>query len=151
MKTFMQKKETVTRKWYVVDATDMVLGRLASRVANILRGKHQITFTPHIDGGDYVIIINASKINLTGDKLNKKEYYDHSRYPGGLRVRLAKEMRTKYPVEMIERAVNGMLPNGRLGRAMGKKLFVYEGNEHPHIAQRPEILNLGKQGEDING
>jgi len=151
MSTFMQKKEEVTRKWYVVDATDMVLGRLASKVAEILRGKHKITYTPHIDNGDYVIVINAGKINLTGNKLNKKEYYDHSRYPGGLRVRLAKEMREKYPIEMIERAVKGMLPNGRLARAIGKKLFVYEGSEHPHMAQKPEILNLNKQGEDING
>ena len=129
----------------------MVLGRLASKVAAILRGKHKPTYTPHIDGGDYVIVINAEKVNLTGDKLNKKAYYDHSRFPGGLRVRMAKEMVEKYPVEMVERAIKGMLPTGRLGRAMGKKLFVYAGNEHPHMAQQPEVLNLNKQGEDING
>ncbi len=151
MSTFMQKKEDVTRKWYIIDATDMVLGRLATKAATILRGKHKPTYTPHVDCGDNVIVINASKVNLTGNKLEKKEYYDHSRHPGGLRVRLAKEMKAKYPMEMVERAIVGMLPKGRLGRAMAKKLFVYEGSEHPHEAQKPEILNLDKQGEDING
>ena len=137
MTTFMQKKAEVARKWYVIDANDMPLGRVASKAAHILRGKHKVTFTPHVDCGDYVIVINASKINLTGNKLNDKIYYDHSGYTGGLRERTAKEMKENYPVEMVERAVKGMLPKGRLGRAMYKKLFVYEGSEHPHAAQKP--------------
>lgn len=140
--TFMQKKEAVERKWYVVDATDMTLGRLATKVAHVLRGKHKPTFTPHIDGGDFVIVINASKVNLTGNKLDKKMYYNHSGYPGGLRERTAKVMKEKYPVEMLERAIDGMLPNGRLGRQMYKKLFVYAGAEHPHAAQQPVELKI---------
>ena len=142
MKTFMQRKEDVSRKWYVVDAEGKTLGRLATEVARILRGKHKPTYTPHIDGGDYVIVINAGKVNLTGNKLNDKIYYNHSRYTGGLRERTAKEMREKYPIEMIERAVKGMLPKGRLGRAMYKKLFVYAEGNHPHSAQKPEELKL---------
>lgn len=140
--SYMQKKETVERNWYVIDATDIPLGRLASRVATMLRGKHKATYTPHIDCGDYIIITNASKVKLTGNKLDKKLYYNHSGYTGGLRVRSAKTMIEKYPIEMIERAVKGMLPNGRLGRAMYKKLFVYEGSEHPHMAQKPEIYEI---------
>ena len=140
--TFMQRKEDVERNWYVIDATDVTLGRLASKVATVLRGKHKPTYTPHVDGGDYVIVINASKVNLTGDKLNKKIYYDHSRYTGGLRERTAKEMIEKYPVEMIERAVKGMLPKGRLGRQMYKKLFVYDGENHPHMAQKPTEMEI---------
>lgn len=140
MKTYMQRKEDVERKWYVIDAEGETLGRLATKVASILRGKHKPTYTPHIDGGDYVIITNASKVVLTGDKLNKKIYYNHSRYTGGLRERTAKEMIEKYPVEMIERAIKGMLPKGRLGRQMYKKLFVYAESEHPHSAQKPEEL-----------
>lgn len=140
--TFMQKKEAVERKWYVVDATDMTLGRLATKVAHVLRGKHKPTFTPHIDGGDFVIVINASKVNLTGNKLDKKMYYNHSGYPGGLRERTARVMKEKYPVEMLERAIDGMLPNGRLGRQMYKKLFVYAGAEHPHAAQQPVELKI---------
>ncbi len=142
MKTYMQRKEDVVRDWYVIDATDVTLGRLATKVASVLRGKHKPTYTPHIDGGDYVIVINASKVNLTGDKLDKKIYYDHSRYTGGLRERTAREMRDNYPVEMIEKAVKGMLPKGRLGRQMYKKLFVYEEGEHPHSAQKPKALNM---------
>lgn len=142
MKTYMQKKEDITRKWFVIDADGLPLGRLATRVAHILRGKHKAIFTPHVDCGDYVIILNASKVNLTGAKLDNKIYYNHSQYPGGLRERTARVMRDKYPVEMIERAVSGMLPNGRLGRQMYKKLFVYTGAEHPHVAQQPETLNL---------
>jgi large subunit ribosomal protein L13 len=138
----MQRKEDVTRKWYVIDAENKPLGRLATKVAHVLRGKHKVTYTPHIDGGDFVIVINASKVSLTGDKLDKKMYYNHSMYPGGLRERTARVMREKYANEMIERAVKGMLPNGRLGRQMYKKLFVYENNEHPHMAQQPEVLNL---------
>jgi large subunit ribosomal protein L13 len=142
MNTYMQRKEDINRKWYIIDADGLPLGRLASRVAHILRGKHKATFTPHVDCGDYVIVINASKVNLTGSKLDKKIYYNHSGYPGGLRERTARVMRDKYAIEMIERAVDGMLPNGRLGRQMYKKLFVYEDNNHPHIAQQPETLNL---------
>lgn len=140
--SYMQKKETVERNWYVIDATDIPLGRLASRVAIMLRGKHKATYTPHIDCGDYIIITNASKVKLTGNKLDKKLYYNHSGYTGGLRVRTAKTMLEKYPVEMIERAVKGMLPNGRLGRAMYKKLFVYEGETHPHMAQKPQVYEI---------
>lgn len=141
MKTYMQKKEEVVRKWYVIDAEGKTLGRLATQIATILRGKNKPTYTPHVDCGDNVIIINASKIKLTGNKLDNKIYYNHSRYTGGLRERTAKEMLEKYPVEMVERAVKGMLPKGRLGRQMIKKLFVYESNEHPHQAQKPETLN----------
>ena len=136
MKTYMQRKEDVTRTWYVVDAEGQTLGRLATKVANVLRGKHKPTYTPHIDGGDYVIVVNANKVVLTGNKLNDKMYYNHSRYTGGLRERTAKEMIEKYPVEMVERAVKGMLPKGRLGRQMYKKLFVYAEGNHPHSAQR---------------
>ena len=142
MKSYMQKKETVERKWYVIDATDVTLGRLASKVAHMLRGKHKATYTPHIDCGDYIIITNASKVKLTGDKLNKKLYYNHSGYTGGLRTRTAKEMVSKYPVEMVETAIRGMLPNGRLGRQMYKKLFVYEGETHPHMAQKPVVVEV---------
>ena len=140
--TFMQKKETVDRKWYVIDAKGESLGRVASKAAHILRGKHKATFTPHIDCGDYVIIINAKEVNLTGNKLEQKMYYNHSMYPGGLRERNAKVMKEKYPVEMMERAVKGMLPHNRLGRAMYKKLFVYEGETHPHMAQKPEVMSI---------
>lgn len=140
--TFMQRKEDVVRKWYVIDADGISLGRLSTRVATVLRGKHKPTYTPHVDGGDYVIVINASKVNLTGDKLDKKIYYNHSGFTGGLRERTARVMRDSYPTEMIERAVKGMLPNGRLGRQMYKKLFVYAAEDHSHIAQKPEILNL---------
>ena len=142
MKSYMQKKETVERNWYVIDATDVTLGRLASKVAHMLRGKHKATYTPHIDCGDYIIITNAGKVNLTGNKLDKKIYYNHSGYTGGLRERTARKMKEKYPVEMVERAVKGMLPHNRLGRAMAKKLFVYEGETHPHMAQKPEVLEV---------
>ena len=137
MKSYMQKKETVERKWYVIDAEGKPLGRVASKAAHILRGKHKATYTPHIDCGDYVIIINASKVLLTGNKLEDKKYYSHSQYPGGLRTRTAKEMIEKYPEEMVEKAVKGMLPKNRLGRAMYKKLFVYAGSDHKHMAQKP--------------
>lgn len=142
MNSYMQKKETVERKWYVIDATDVTLGRLASKVATILRGKNKATYTPHIDCGDYVIITNCNKVKLTGNKLDKKMYYNHSRYVGGLRTRTAREMIERYPVEMVERAVKGMLPHNRLGRSMYKKLFVYEGETHPHMAQKPEVLEV---------
>ena len=140
--TFMQKKETVDRKWYVIDAKGESLGRVAAKAAHILRGKHKPTFTPHIDCGDFVIIINAKEVHLTGNKLENKMYYNHSMYPGGLRERTAREMKEKYPIEMMERAVKGMLPHNRLGRAMYKKLFVYEGETHPHMAQKPEVMSV---------
>ena len=142
MKTFMQTKETVDRKWYVIDAEGQVLGRVATKAAHILRGKNKATFTPHIDCGDYVIIINAKKVNLNGNKLEDKMYYNHSMYPGGLRERTAKEMKEKYPVEMMERAVKGMLPHNRLGRQMYKKLFVYAEESHPHMAQKPADMDI---------
>ena len=140
--TFMQKKESVTRSWYVVDATDIPLGRLATKVADVLRGKTKPTYTPHVDCGDYVIVINAEKVALTGNKLDDKIYYNHSGYTGGLRERTAKVMREQYPVEMIERAVKGMIPHNRLGDKQGKKLFVYAGSEHPHTAQNPTELKI---------
>ena len=135
--SYMQKKEDVVRNWYVIDAEGKNLGRIATEAATLLRGKYKPTFTPHIDCGDFVIIVNASKVNLTGNKLDDKIYYNHSGYTGGLRERTAREMKEKYPVEMIERAVKGMLPKGRLGRQMYKKLFVYAESEHPHMAQKP--------------
>ena len=140
--SYMQKKEEVVRNWYVIDAEGISLGRLAAKVANVLRGKHKPTYTPHVDCGDFVVVVNASKVNLTGNKMTDKMYYDHSGYTGGLRERTAKEMIEKYPVEMVERAVKGMLPKTRLGRQMYKKLFVYEGSEHPHMAQKPEKMEV---------
>ena len=140
--TYMQKKEDIVRNWYVIDATDKNLGRIATKAAHMLRGKHKATFTPHMDCGDFIIIVNADKVNLTGNKLDDKIYYNHSGYTGGLRERTAREMRENYPVEMMERAVKGMLPKGRLGRQMYKKLFVYAGSEHPHTAQQPVELKM---------
>ena len=142
MKTFMQTKENVERNWYVIDAANKPLGRVATKAAHVLRGKNKSTYTPHVDCGDYVIIINADKVKLTGNKLNDKMYYNHSGYPGGLRERNAKVMIEKYPEEMMERAVKGMLPHNRLGRAMYKKLFVYQGSEHKHEAQKPVALEI---------
>ena len=143
MTSYMQKKETVERKWYVIDAEGKSLGRVATLAATYLRGKNKPTYTPHIDCGDYIIIINASKVNLTGNKLEKKMYYNHSMYQGGLRERTAKEMIEKYPEEMMERAIKGMLPKGRLGRQMYKKLHVYADSVHPHTAQQPKTVDLG--------
>ncbi len=140
--TYMQKKEELDRKWYVIDAEGETLGRLASKAAHILRGKHKATFTPHVDCGDFIIIINASKVNLTGNKLDNKMYYNHSGHPGGLRKRTARVMKERYPVEMVERAIKGMLPKGSLGRQMFRKLFVYEGVNHPHQAQKPIELKI---------
>ncbi|MBO8178836.1 50S ribosomal protein L13 [Aeribacillus pallidus] len=140
--TYMAKANEVERKWYVVDAEGKTLGRLASEVAAILRGKHKPTYTPHVDTGDHVIIINASKIELTGKKLTDKIYYRHSQHPGGLKARTALEMRTNYPEKMLELAIKGMLPKGSLGRQMFKKLHVYAGPEHPHQAQKPEVYEL---------
>ena len=140
--TFMQKKEEIKRDWYVIDADGQTLGRVAAKVAHVLRGKHKPTFTPHVDCGDFVIVTNASKIVLTGNKLDDKMYYNHSGYPGGLRERTARIMKEDYPVEMMERAIKGMLPKGRLGRQMYRKLFVYAGSEHPHAAQKPVEMKL---------
>ncbi len=142
MKSFMQKKETVERSWYVIDAEGKTLGRVATKAANILHGKHKPTYTPYVDCGDNVIIINAAKVKLTGNKLIDKKYYNHSGYPGGLRERTAKVMLESYPEEMLERAIKGMLPHNKLGRAMGKKLYVYAGNEHKHEAQKPIAIEI---------
>lgn len=142
MKTFMLKKEDVEHKWYVIDAEGQVLGKVAEKAATILRGKHKPTYTPHVACGDNVIIINAEKVLLTGNKLDKKMYYNHSGYPGGLRERTARTMVEKYPVEMVERAVWGMLPKNRLGRQIYKQLFVYAGSEHKHEAQKPERIEV---------
>ena len=142
MKTFMEKKENIDRKWYVIDAEGVTLGRLATKVATILKGKHKATYTPHVDCGDFVIVINAEKVKLTGNKLNDKMYYNHSGYVGGLRERNAKTMIEKYPEEMIERAVKGMLPKNSLGAQMYKKLFVYAGPEHKQLAQKPIELKV---------
>ena len=142
MKTFMLRKEDVEHKWYVIDAEGQVLGKVAALAASVLRGKNKPTFTPYVACGDNVIIINAEKIVLTGNKLDKKMYYNHSGYPGGLRERTARTMKEKYPVEMVERAVKNMLPKNRLGRDMYRQLFVYAGNEHKHEAQKPERLEV---------
>lgn len=140
--TFMAKGHEVERKWLVVDAEGQTLGRLASEVAAILRGKHKPTFTPNVDTGDHVIIINADKIELTGNKLQDKIYYRHTQFAGGLKQRTAGEMKEKYPTQMIELAVKGMLPKNSLGRKMFGKLNVYAGAEHPHAAQKPEVYTL---------
>lgn len=140
--TYMAKPNETDRKWYVIDAEGQTLGRLASEVASILRGKNKPTFTPHVDTGDFVIVINAEKIHLTGKKLTDKIYYRHSNHPGGLKQRTALEMRTNFPTRMIELAVKGMLPKNTLGRKQGMKLHVYAGSEHPHQAQKPEVLEL---------
>ena len=142
MTTFMANAANIERKWYVIDAKGKPLGRVASKAASMLRGKHKATYTPHVDCGDNIIIINAKEVALTGNKLAQKIYYNHSGYTGGLRERTAKEMKENYPVEMVERAVKGMLPKGRLGRQMYKKLFVYEGADHKHQAQKPEIVEI---------
>lgn len=142
LKTFMAKPEEVTRKWYVVDAEGQTLGRLASSVAAILRGKHKPTFTPGVDTGDHVIIINASKIELTGNKLEQKMKYSHSLYPGGLKTVPYGELLRKYPERTLRDSIAGMLPHNTLGRQMIKKLKVYRGSEHPHEAQKPEPLKL---------
>jgi len=143
MKTFMASPATIERKWYVVDAEGKTLGRLASEVAKVLRGKNKAIFTPHIDTGDYVIVVNAEKVKVTGKKMEQKIYYRHSDYVGGMKETTLKEMLAKHPERVIEFAVKGMLPKGPLGREMYKKLFVYAGEEHPHTAQQPTKLELG--------
>jgi large subunit ribosomal protein L13 len=140
--TTIAKNSEIQRKWYVVDATDKPLGRLATQVAQVLTGKVKPIYTPNVDCGDYVIIINADKVSLSGDKIHNKKYYNVSGFPGGLRTRTAGEMLNKYPTEMVERTVHGMLPKGRLGRQIEKKLFVYAGAEHKHAAQKPEVLEI---------
>lgn len=140
--TYMAKANEIERKWYVVDAAGKTLGRLSTEVASLLRGKHKPIYTPHVDTGDHVIIINASKIELTGKKLTDKIYYRHSLYPGGLKTRTAQEMRTKFPERMLELSIKGMLPKGSLGRQMFKKLHVYAGPEHKNQAQKPEVYEL---------
>ena len=142
MKTFMASPATIDRKWYVVDATDMTLGRLASEVAKVLRGKNKPIFTPHIDTGEYVIVVNAEKIQVTGKKLDQKIYYHHSDYVGGMKEATLRQKLSKKPEEVIELAVKGMLPKGPLGRQMYKKLFVYAGPDHKHAAQKPEALTF---------
>ena len=142
MKTFMASPATIDRKWYVVDATDMTLGRLASEVAKVLRGKNKAIFTPHIDTGDYVIVVNADKVKVTGKKLDQKIYYQHSDYVGGMRETTLRNMLANKPEKVVELAVKGMLPKGPLGREMYTKLHVYAGSEHPHAAQKPEVLTF---------
>jgi large subunit ribosomal protein L13 len=142
MKTFMANNQNIERQWFVVDAEGKRLGRLATEIATLLRGKHKPTFTPHVDTGDYVIVINADKVELTGNKWADKKYYRHSRYPGGLKVTTASQLRDKFPERLVEFAVKGMLPKGRLGRQTYKKLYVYAGGEHPHQAQQPVVYEL---------
>ncbi len=142
MKTFIAKKEEIKREWYVVDAKGKVLGRLASEIAKILRGKHKPIYTPHVDTGDFVIVVNAKDVVLTGKKEDQKIYFFHSGYPGGHRLITARDMRAKSPEKMIYLAVKGMLPKGPLGRKMLKKLKIYAGPEHPHEAQKPKELNI---------
>ena len=142
MKTYMANPDKIERKWYVVDAEGKTLGRLASEVANVLRGKNKPTYTPHIDTGDYVIVVNAEKIQVTGKKLDQKIYYHHSEYVGGMKEATLREMMQKKPEFVITHAVKGMLPKGPLGRQMLKKLHVYAGPEHNHAAQKPETLDI---------
>ena len=142
MKSFMASPATIERKWYVVDATDMTLGRLSSEVAKVLRGKNKPIFTPHIDTGDYVIVVNAEKIKVTGKKLDQKIYYHHSDYVGGMKETTLREMLAKKPERVIELAVKGMLPKGPLGREMYKKMYVYAGPDHKQQAQKPEVLTF---------
>ncbi len=142
MKSFMASPATITRDWYVVDATGQTLGRLASEIAKVLRGKNKPIYTPHMDCGDYVIVVNAEKIKVTGKKLDQKIYYHHSDYIGGMKETTLREKLAKKPEQVIELAVKGMLPKGPLGRQMYKKLFVYAGPEHKHAAQQPKALEI---------
>lgn len=141
-KTVSAKNTDITHEWFVIDAENLVVGRLAAKVASVLRGKHKPLFTPHVDCGDFVIVINAEKVRFTGNKENKKEYFRHSGYPGGVTIRTPKEVRVKRPTFMVDNAVKGMLPKGPLGRQMYKKLKTYAGTEHPHEAQQPKELTL---------
>ncbi len=141
-KTPSANRETVEIKWHLVDAEGQTLGRMASEVARILRGKHKPDFTPHVDGGDHVVVINAEKIHLSGNKWEQKEYIRHTGYPGGQRTKTANQVMAKKPTFMVEKAIKGMLPKNKLGRKMFSKLHVYQGSEHPHEAQQPKVLNL---------
>lgn len=145
MKTYMASPSTIERKWYVVDAAGHTLGRLCSEIASVLRGKNKPTYTPHIDTGDYVIVVNADKIKVTGKKMDQKIYYNHSDYVGGMRETTLKEMMAKKPEDVITLAVKGMLPKGPLGRSMIQKLHVYAGPEHENAAQKPEVLEIEKR------
>ncbi len=142
MKSFIAKKETVKQDWYVIDAADKTLGRLATQIASRLRGKHKPIYTPHVDTGDFIVVVNAEKVRLTGNKLEDKKYYHYTGYPGGLREKTAGELLKKKPTQILEFAVKGMLPKNSLGRAMFKKLKVYTGASHPHEAQKPQTLEL---------
>ena len=142
MKTFSAKSHEVKREWFVIDATDKVLGRVASEVAHRLRGKHKPEFTPHVDTGDYIVVINAAKLRVTGNKGLQKTYFRHTGYPGGIYETNFDKMQAKFPGRVLEKAVKGMLPNGPLGYAMIKKLKVYGDNNHPHAAQQPSVLEL---------
>jgi large subunit ribosomal protein L13 len=145
MKTYFAKNEYKDHKWYIIDASDKILGRMASQIAKVLRGKHKPEYTPHADVGDYVIVINASKIKVTGNKEQNKMYYRHSGFPGGIKERTLEKQREKDPTEIIELAIKGMLPKNPLGRSMLSKLKVYKGVDHPHIAQQPTNLHLEKE------
>ena len=142
MKTFSAKADEVTRDWYVVDAADKTLGRLASEIAHRLRGKHKAEYTPHVDTGDYIVVVNAEKVKVTGAKATDKMYHHHTGYPGGLKSISFEKLIDKAPERAIQNAVKGMLPRNPLGRAMFKKLKVYAGSEHPHAAQQPQVLNI---------
>ena len=142
MKTFSLRKEDAHHEWYIVDASNKILGRLATKIADRIRGKDKPTYTPHTDGGDYVVVINAEKIELSGRKWDQKEYVRHTGFPGGRRVRSAREMLEKYPTRMVEKAVKGMLPKNKLGRSIFKNLYVYSGDSHKHGAQTPKLLKL---------
>jgi large subunit ribosomal protein L13 len=148
-KTFSPKAADVERAWHVVDATDLPLGRLASEVATLLRGKHKPTYAPHIDGGDFVIVINAEKVAVTSGKSQSKIYYRHSGYPGGIKAESFESLRQRRPEAIVERAVRGMLPKNKLGRQMARKLKVYAGPEHPHAAQKPQALELDVRKVEI--
>ena len=147
MKTYFATNENVARKWYLVDATDKVLGRLASQIAKYLRGKHKPEYTPHVDAGDYIIVINAAQVKVTGNKEKKKIYYSHSGYPGGLKEKTFEKLQEINPIRAIELAIKGMLPKNPLGRAMFRKLKVYAGSAHPHTAQQPDKINLEQNEE----
>lgn len=144
MKTFVAKPDNIKRSWFIVDATDKTLGRLASEIARRLRGKHKPEYTPHIDTGDYIVVINAEKVAVSGKKAADKMYYNHSEYPGGIKEINFEKLVVKKPREVIERAVKGMLPSGPLGRDMLRKLKVYAGAEHNHVAQQPQVLEIGE-------
>lgn len=142
MKTYLANSSDIVRKWYLVDASGKTLGRLAARVATLLRGKHKVTFTPNVDTGDHVVIINASKIQLTGDKMRTKTYTYHTGWPGGLKTLTAEHIHAKNPTDLLEKAIKGMLPKNPLGKQMARKLKIYAGTDHPHRAQNPELIAL---------